>query len=48
MKKENNKLAMICFMLASFSFTGWYMAESDNQILVKENEALKAQVHRHD
>ncbi|ENV33943.1 hypothetical protein [Acinetobacter gerneri] len=48
MKKENNRLAMMCFVLATFSFTGWYMAESDNQILIKEIEALKAKAHRYD
>ncbi len=33
---DNNIVSVILFSLTIFSFSGWYFAESDNEILRKE------------
>lgn len=47
MTNENNVLIVVWIALVIFSFTGWYVAELDNEILVQENQILKAQLQRH-
>lgn len=36
MENENNYLSIACFFLAIFCTTGWYFAETDNEILRQE------------
>jgi len=36
MKNESNLIHLLFFFLTIFSFSGWYFAESDNEILRKE------------
>lgn len=36
MNDHNSLLIGFIFALSIFSFTGWYLAESDNEILRKE------------
>ncbi len=36
MKNESNLFQLLFFFLTIFSFFGWYMAETDNEILRQE------------
>lgn len=36
MKNESNLFLLLFFFLTIFGFSGWYLAESDNEILRKE------------
>lgn len=36
MKKESNLFHLLFFFLIIFSFSGWYFAENDNEILRKK------------
>lgn len=34
--KDNNIISVVLFSLIIFSFSGWYFAENDNEILRQE------------
>jgi len=36
MKNESNLFQLLFFFLTIFGFSGWYIAETDNEILRKE------------
>ncbi len=36
MKNESNLFQLLFFFLTIFGFSGWYIAENDNEILRKE------------
>lgn len=41
MKNESNLFLLLFFFLTIFGFSGWYLAESDNEILRKELSTYK-------
>lgn len=45
--KDNNIISVVLFSLTVFSFSGWYFAESDNEILRLELSAYTGkEVHK--
>lgn len=49
MKPDSDRLLLALLVLAIFSFSGWYLAQQDNQLLRQELEAQKSTqlVHRY-
>ncbi|SPL72044.1 hypothetical protein [Acinetobacter stercoris] len=45
---KSDTISLMLLFATFFSFAGWYMAESDNQILLKENQVLKTRTYHHD
>lgn len=47
MQNESNLFLLLFFFLTIFGFSGWYLAESDNEILRKELSSHTGQeVHK--
>ena len=47
MKNESNLFLLLFFFLTIFGFSGWYLAENDNEILRKELSSHTGQkVHK--
>ncbi|MDV2468410.1 hypothetical protein QR674_05380 [Acinetobacter chinensis] len=45
---KSDSISIMLLFVTFFSFAGWYMAETDNQILAQENSQLKAQTIHHE